>query len=71
MHEVSKGKDESKQCCAARGFATLQEWRKANRRAVAEFRSRMSKRGEDKTRLRRLIATLDSEFRIYLEMWTS
>lgn len=71
MYEICKPKDESKRVCAARGFASLQEWRKINRRTVAEFESRRGRKGEDGRRLEILISALESDFNTYLKDWTS
>lgn len=71
MHEICRPKDEAKRVCAARGFSSLQEWRKQNRRAIAEFQSRASAKGADRQRFHTLISALESDFNTYLKDWTS
>jgi hypothetical protein len=55
-------KEFANRCRAARGWASFQEWRDANRREAASFQSRLSSKKENKERLRELIRLLDSDF---------
>lgn len=54
---------EAKIVSAARGFTSVTHWMRENRKAWAGFNSRLSKKGEDRERLARLMQSLDLEFK--------
>lgn len=47
---------------ASRGFPNVSKWMSENRRAAANFRSRMNSKSEDKAKLQTLIDSLDREY---------
>jgi hypothetical protein len=53
---------EARQTAAARGFSSVRQWMKENRKAWQGFNSRRNVKGENRERLARLMSALDAEF---------